>query len=68
MWKPIETAPRDGRPMPCCWAGHAEWKRLGWKTNSRTNQSYFGDLEESDDYYLADDQPTHWFEFPEPPP
>lgn len=72
-WQPIETAAREWRIIPCCWAHQSDnrpdcgWAALTWKTNSRTGLSYFGDPVESDDYDLADDQPTHWFNLPEIP-
>jgi hypothetical protein len=66
-WQPIETAPKDGSIIPCCWAGGDNWFGLRWKTNRRVDQSYFGDPEEDDDYDLIDRQPTHWFQLPEIP-
>jgi hypothetical protein len=73
-WQPIESAPKDGSVIPCCWAGRLSgsiyqpsWAPMRWKLNPRTNREYFGDPEEYDDYDLADDQPTHWFKMPESP-
>lgn len=73
-WQPIETAPRDGTIIPCCWQGRhedrrfeADWVALRWKRNPRTNEEYFGDPVESDDYSYVTDQPTHWFDLPKVP-
>lgn len=80
-WQLIETAPRDGREILCCWAGRAGWATLVWKINRRISEahrqevfldrstSYFGDPNEMDDYDLAiaANQPTHWFDLPDVP-
>ena len=66
-WEPIETAPKDGTLVPCCWAGDGDWMILRWKTNPRIKQSYFGDPNEDDDYEIADYQLTHWFDLPKVP-
>lgn len=66
-WQPIETALKEWRIIPCSWRGREGWQPLTWKTNRRTSRSYFGDPNESDDYDLADDQPTHWFNLPDIP-
>lgn len=80
-WQPIDTAPKDGTPIPC-WAESFEQPCfLVWKTNSRIVdahkegqdfelfESYFGDPVEMDDYDLAklNGGPTHWFELPSLP-
>ena len=64
MWKGIENAPRDGRPLVCWKPGWDDWAVREWKYNRRTDRSYFGDLSEDDDYDMADDQPEYWFDFP----
>jgi hypothetical protein len=66
-WQPIETAPKNGRVIPCCWAGSPEWIPLRWKHNRRIDRAYFGDPDEYDDYNLVDEPPTHWFDLPEIP-
>ncbi len=66
-WEPIATAPKDGRVIPCSWEEGEGYLLLAWKTNPRTDSSYFGDPYENDDYHLADNPPTHWFDLPEPP-
>ena len=69
-WQSIETAPRNGDLVLCCWSRGSDnyldqenVELLRWKTNPRTGRSYFGDSLEMDDYDLADNQPTHWREF-----
>ncbi len=35
-WQPINTAPRDGSRVLCCWAGSEDsYTLLRWKTNDR---------------------------------
>jgi hypothetical protein len=34
-WEPIETAPKDGTYVLCCWAGSPSVCLLVWKTNRR---------------------------------
>ena len=77
-WQPIETAPKDGSLVLCCWS---PWKPvaygpeqgevclLRWKLNPRNSREYFGDPDEWDDYELADitNQPTHWLPLPDLP-
>lgn len=67
-WEPIETAPKDGSLVLCCWSGRSNVAcLLVWKTNWRINKSYFGDPDEHDDYDLVEPEnwPTHWFPYPE---
>lgn len=68
-WQSIQTAPRDGSVLVCWREGWEHPCLLCWKCNTRIeendpiySQEYFGDLEEYDDYELAeaDGGPTHW--------
>lgn len=65
-WHNIGSAPKDGRLIL---AFNPSWGRpwiLCWKTNPRTNESYFGDPDEHDDYDLAGELPaTLWTPVPE---
>ena len=79
-WKPIETAPKDGSIIPVWRQGWGNWCLCCWKTNPRIVsahkdgqvpemlEDYWGDPDEMDDYYFADNnnQPTHWFLIPQP--
>lgn len=59
VWLPIAEAPRDGTRIICGWTranpdhGSLAWCELVWKHNPRTDQYYFGDPREMDDYDLA---------------
>jgi hypothetical protein len=62
-WQPIETAPKDGRPV-FLWADGSAVEVWAWnEKNSR--------WETSDDGVFwregAEYGPTHWLPYPEPP-
>lgn len=69
-WQPIETAPRDGSDVLCCWAGRDGWEILRWKRSAPDGQGeFFGVTAENyaDDLDLQTNQPTHWLLVPRPP-
>lgn len=80
LWRPIETAPRDGSRVLCV-GPNVGPDFLVWKTNPRivaAHQagqfldhvaSYFGDDIELDDYdyALPENAPTLWLPLPELP-
>lgn len=64
-WKPIETAPKDGRQILICFASKVtgevvlscvRWREERWLSGTTT-----------DGVHIAVSSPTHWMEAPEPP-
>jgi hypothetical protein len=79
MWRPIETAPKDGTRVLLYWPSYAYDEGddgeplidIGWYTeNPRGPWRYFTNTGEQDCYGLADSshQPTHWMPLPPSPP
>ena len=63
-WQPIETAPRNGRPI-FCWSHDAAFCGM-WVGYWNALEGRWRDLWVSDE---DEDnvQPTHWMPLPEPP-
>ena len=70
MWKPIETAPKDGTEILACWVQEhgsmyfvagAFWEQGCEETDGEPHwRDTYGEI-------LADDILTHWMPLPEPP-
>lgn len=73
-WRPIETAPKDGK---CVLVSNGRYvEKAWWNTDPRIwdseddNRPCWTVFEPEDYYYaihLDDDPPTHWMPLPEPP-
>jgi len=60
QWLPIETAPRDGRPVLCGWSNGEEPCVCYWREIVSGWSAWHG-------YPEFDDQPTHWMPLPPEP-
>jgi hypothetical protein len=65
MWQPIETAPKDGTQILCCWAGSPEMDCLRWIASREAWCVHSGGWGEA--RYRDDEAPTHWMPLPEVP-
>lgn len=78
-WQPIETAPRDGRPLLLCRAIDADGAPIDWNDNPSTagvfvqvaswreEEDWWGVYTSSIQEPLLHFTPTHWRALPPPP-
>lgn len=58
VWQPIETAPKNGRPVLVAWANKPTWAPV---------TAYVGDGQWHDEDEAIYRDPTHWMPLPDPP-
>lgn len=66
IWQPIETAPKDGKPILAFWPSMDDWDGVTNEYECRTwwsGGAWHTPFEFSDQHQC----PTHWMPLPEPP-
>lgn len=63
-WQPIETAPRDGRPVLVGWTGSWQSCRAVWNLDRWVGLLPGGDNRLVGSAIILDDAPTHWQPLP----
>ena len=67
IWRPIETAPKDGTRILAYGKGpygHVEWFTSQW---DKSQSCWVSEPNEATEYNYEDCHPTHWMPLPPPP-